>query len=177
MAKKKKKNNLDTLQLVLLIAVLAGAVCAIVGLFTDWFISTTTSAILGSESSTNYGLFAEEFSKWAEAAADNENSTLFPIALVHTAGIGAAVLSAICLLLALLNKFGIFSMGGLLKLIIPIATIVFGVLVFSFGGSYIGSLTSVDLGVIVESTWALAIGVFLSGIGSIVAGAAYLLSK
>ena len=175
MAKKKKKK--DTLSLVLLIAVLVGTICAIVGLFTDWFISTTTSAIIGSESSSNYGLFAEEFSKWAENATENGNTELFPISLVIIAGIGATVLSAVCLLLALLNKAGVYSMGGLLKLLIPIVAIVFGVLVFVFSNSYASSLVSVDLGVIVESSWTTAIGVYLTGIGSIVSGGAYLFSK
>ena len=177
MAKRKKKTKIDTLSIVLLLLIAVGAICAIVGLFTDWFVSTTTSALLGSESSTNYGLFAEEFTSWAEAAAENENSNLFPIALVQSISIGAAVLAGVCLLFSLLSNLGIFSLGGLIKLILSIAAGVLGVFVIINAGSYIGSLAVVDLGVIVESTWTMTVGVYLTGVGAIIAGAGYLLSK
>ncbi len=159
MARKKKKQGLSILALLMLI----GVVLSIVGLFTPFFASTTEP--FGKSATETYGLFNEYFSDLESLNAEL-GGELFPISLVRVVAIAGAVLSVICVGVAIFGK-----VSGLVKFIIAGITIAVGILVFSFGGAFASDLT------VLVTKWTLSIGAYLSGIGIIMTGGAFLLKR
>jgi hypothetical protein len=159
MARKKKKQGLSILALLMLI----GAVLSIVGLFTPFFASTTE--LFGKSTTETFGLFNESLSDLESLNAE-VGGELFPISLIRVVAIAGAVLSVICLGVAIFGKA-----SGLIKFIIAGITIAVGILVFSFGGAFASDLT------VLVTKWTLSIGAYLSGIGIIMTGGAFLFKR
>lgn len=163
---KNKKAKLGTLGLVLVSAGIVGAVLAVVGLFVPWFASTAKA--LGASETEFFGLFHD-----FKLISDD----VFPLGVVQAFGIIAVVTAVLSIAVMLLKTFGIVKVGGLAKLILAAATVVMGILAIVFAGSFVGSLTGIDMGALASVTYAPAFGAFFTGIGAIVSGAALFLKK
>lgn len=162
----KKKAKFSTFGIILLLLALVGTILAVVGLFIPWFASSVKSDILGAGTTLSYKLFADGLDK-----AD------FPIALVQAFGIMAVIFAFASLVVCVLNALGVVKIGGLVKFLLALLTIVISVLALVFAFVFIGKFTGVDAGSLTKISHTVAAGGYLTGIGGLLSGVSLLLLK
>lgn len=166
---KKKKMKIENSQIITMGMALVSIVLAIVGLFVPYFSRTAKSELIGSKSTTTYGLFNETVT---DLSANMDTS----VSLVRTFAIIAVVLAVLAAVGAVLVSLRIIPRNGLLKLLFAAATVVIGVLALVFTFTFCGQF-ELDGGAVAQYTWTAGVGAYLLGIGTILGGVTLLLAK
>lgn len=166
---KKKKMKIGNGQIITMGMALVSVVLAIVGLFIPYFSRTAKSELIGSKSTTTYGLFNETVT---DLSANMDTS----VSLVRTFAIIAVVLAVLAAVGAVLVSLRIIPRNGLLKLLFAAATVVIGVLALVFTFTFCGQF-ELDGGAVAQYTWTAGAGAYLLGIGTILGGVTLLLAK
>ena len=166
---KKKKMKIGNGQIITMGMAIVSIVLAVVGLFVPYFSRTAKSELIGTKSTTTYGLFDQ---KVADFSSNMDTS----VSLVRTFAIIAVVLAVLAAVGAVLVSLRIIPRNGLIKLLFSAATIVIGVLALVFTFTFCGQF-AMDGGSVAQYNWTAGVGAYLLGIGTILGGVTLLLSK
>lgn len=165
-----KKKTLDTTAIIFIGIAVLGLILSIVGMFTPWLVNV--------EAEFAEGLFSKGLTNVQEMS-DKLGLEFFPIGVVRTFGIIALICAVVATALVILEKFGIFKIEGLIKLIVAVGVIAVAVLLLVFAIVYITDINNymTKIGTPAKYLYNMGIAMFLLPIGTAGSGVAYLLNK
>lgn len=163
-----KKKSIDTTALIFIGVAVLGVILAIIGLCTPWLVQ--------AKNEFAEGMFSDKLTTF-QKLSDQGKLGFFPIGLTRAFGIIGLIVAIGATGLIVLQNLGIFKLEGLVKLIVAVAVVAIGALVFIFGISYVGSINAQLDGAPADFLYSMGVAMFLLPIGIMASGAAYLLNK